>query len=165
VLTVLTAMSCLLSLGAVGVTIFFYWRFSRRQEISRERVSNQIQGILSEFNAASSDKIELLEERTEELRRVVDIADLKTKKLNRLIDQAEGLKKVLKQEKQQRKNSDAEDESTSESHRERILSLAEDGYTPSQIAEKTGIKPGEVSVIIRLNRSRLSGTGSGSVSS
>lgn len=154
-LIVLTTLSCLVSLAAIVITGLFYWKFSQKQEMSRERISNQISGILTEFNTVSNENLELLEDRTEELRRVVDLADLKTKKLNRLIDHAEGVKKFLKKELDKRGTEESEE---SQSHREQILSLAEDGYDVSQIAEKTGIKPGEVSVIIRLNKSRLSGT-------
>lgn len=151
-------VAVLVSVVSLGVTLFFYRRFSIKEERSRERINTEIEGILTEFNTVSNENIELLDDRTEELRAVVELADLKISKLNRLIDRAEGLSKVLKEERAHRKSSDPKNEnSVTQSHREQVLSLAEEGYSPQQIAQKTGIKPGEVSVIIRLNRSRLTG--------
>ncbi|MFB6357233.1 MAG: hypothetical protein ABEJ65_12050 [bacterium] len=152
----LSLIAALLSLVSIVVCGIFYWRFSKVQERSSEQLSNRISGILAEFNSISSDNIELLDDRTDELRRVVDLADLKIKKLNRLIDKAEGARKVL--EEQQKPQPGNEEGQLKSSRREKVLTLAEEGHSPGEIADKTGLKPGEVSVIIRLNRSRKVGT-------
>jgi len=151
-------VAILVSVFSLCLTVLFYRRFSKKEERSRERINTEIEGILTEFNTVSNENIELLDDRTEELRAVVELADLKISKLNRLIDRAEGLSKRLKQQRARKQSAENKDQgSVSQSHREQVLSLAEEGYSPEQIARKTGIKPGEVSVIIRLNRSRLSG--------
>lgn len=150
-------LALFVSVGSLCVMGYFYRRFCKKDDRSREKIKNEIEALLTEFNSVSNEKIELLDNSTEELRGVVDLADLKISKLNRLIDRAEGLSKVLKEERGRQRRQAESSESMSQSHREQVISLAEQGYSSAQIAEKTGIKPGEVSVIIRLNRSRLTG--------
>lgn len=144
----------LVSIVCVLATVFFYWRFRRRQELSTKQLSNRVSGLLSEFNAVSASKVEQLDERTGELRRVVELADLKIKKLNRLIDRAEGARKQL----ERRGSSASSGDDFDQSLRERVLERAQEGASPEEIARDLEMKPGEVSVIVRLNRSRLTGS-------
>ncbi len=143
-------IALIISMVSLLISCYFYWRFRRQREISTENLSSRISSLLSEFNSVSSTNIELLDDRTEELRRVVELADLKANKLNRLIDRGEGMQKSLRscQEKsavQPKYRSD----------REKVLSLAEEGHELEEIVRRTGLKKGEVEVLVRMNRSRM----------
>jgi DNA-binding NarL/FixJ family response regulator len=85
---------------------------------------------------------------------VVELADLKAKKLNRLVDSAEGTTKSLSKFRAASSNSVEE---ASKSRREKVIDLARQGCGAQEIARRTGIRKGEVSVILRLNRSRVTG--------
>ncbi len=149
----LTFISLSFSLLSLVLVCLFYWRVRKKQEMTVDNLSNRVSNLLSEFNSVSANNIELLEERTEELRRTTELADMKIKKINRLLDQLQGAKKRLQQVKE--KSEDGE--TTFSSRRERVLSLSEQGYSVEEIAEKTGLKRGEVDVIVKFNRSRLAG--------
>lgn len=143
-------IALIISVVSLAVSFYFYWQVRRQQELSTENLSNRISSLLSEFNSVSSTNIELLDDRTEELRRVIELADLKANKLNRLIDRAEGAQKSLRScqentSSQQKYNSD----------REEVLSLAEEGHDLEEIVQRTGLKKGEVEVLVRMNRSRM----------
>ena len=144
-------VSFLTSILAIAIAIYFYWNVRRRQEISSDKLSDRISSLLSEFNSVTAANIDLLDDRTAELRRVIELADLKANKLERLIDRAEGVNRSL--EKYQ-SGSGANSGSPAQSRREKVLDLARQGYKPDEIARRTGMKKGEVSVIVRLNRSR-----------
>lgn len=149
----LAFISILLSLFTLVLLCLFYWRVRKKQEMTVDNLSNRVSNLLSEFNSVSANNIELLEERTEELRRVTDLADMKIKKINRLLDQLQGARKELQRAQE---TEDSEDDGFS-SRREKVLSLSEQGYSVEEIAEETGLKRGEVDVIVKFNRSRLTG--------
>lgn len=146
-------ISLIMSFSSICIVGFFYWRFRKKHELSTERLSNRISSLLSEFNSVSSSNVKLLDDRTEELRRVVELADMKIEKLNTLIDQAESAQNIL----ERLRDSGNGKLSGNEEHHERVLTLYEQGYEPDEIAEETGLKPGEVSVIIGLNKSAVPG--------
>lgn len=142
----------LLSLLACGLSGFFYWRFRRQQELSVEEFSNRVSNLLSEFNSVTSSKVDLLDDRTEELRRVVDLANLKVKKLNRLIDEVESVEADLEGAAAAADGSENEDEDPRQT---KVLELAEEGKSPTEIADETELTPGEISVILKVNQSRI----------
>jgi hypothetical protein len=144
-----------LSLLACGLSCFFYWRFRRKQELSVEQFSNRVSGLLSEFNSVTSSKVDLLDDRTEELRRIVDLANLKIKKLEKLVEMAEETEKILEEEKEPVNLPDGDSEKTQQ---EKVIELAKDGKTPTEIAERTELTPGEISVILKVNRTELEET-------
>jgi len=143
-------IALIISIFSLILSFYFYWRTRCHQEISIENLSSRISSLLSEFNTISSTNIELLDDRTDELRRVIELADLKASKLNRLIDRGGKLQKKinLSQEK-------SGQDKRQESNREKVLRLAEKGLEPEEIAARTGMKKGEVAVLVRLNRSRV----------
>ncbi len=141
------------SLLACGMSGFFYWRYCRKHEMSVEEFSNRVSKLLSEFNSVTSSKVDLLDDRTEELRRVVDLANLKIKKLNRLIDRVEAIEGTLEDSKETDVAVEPQDD-----EQQRVLELAEEGKNPAEIAEATDMTPGEISVILKINRSRLEET-------
>jgi len=136
------------SLVACCLSGFFYWRFRRKQEMSVDQFSNKISGLMSEFNSVTASKVDLLDDRTEELRRIVDLANLKIKKLNELMDDVESLENTLDREA---KDEGSPVEETESSRQQRVLELAESGKTPTEIARDTELTPGEVSVILKVN--------------
>jgi len=151
---VLAFFSIILSLLAIVIVLLFFRRVRKEREMSVDNLSNRVSGLLSEFNAVSSNNIEMLEEKTEELRRVIELADLKIDKLNKLIDRVQGTRKKLKHETEQAEKQSYN--SARRSCREKVLEMSEMGYTVDEIAEELGLKQGEVDVIIRFNRSRTS---------
>ena len=148
-------LALLLSLMACGLSGFFYWRFRRQQELSVEEFSNRVSSLLSEFNSVTSSKVDLLDDRTEELRRVVDLANLKVKKLNRLIDQVEAIESDLEEAE---KSSPGSADEKEDPRQAKVLELAEEGKTPTEIADETELTPGEISVILKVNESRIQET-------
>ncbi|MGM0380839.1 MAG: hypothetical protein ACQEP7_02535 [bacterium] len=140
----------IISIFSLAMSGYFYWRFRRQQEISTDNLSNRISSLLSEFNSVSSTNIELLDDRTDELRRVIELADLKANKLNRLIDRGEGLQKSLRSAQES-----SPEQARYRSDREEVLSLAEEGHDLEEIVRQTGLKKGEVEVLVRMNRSRM----------
>lgn len=140
----------LLSVLSCGIASFFYWRFRHQHEASVEQFSNRVSGLLSEFNAVTDDKVDLLDDRTEELRRVVDLANLKIKKLNKLIDRVEGVESDLQEELTS--NDEVQSDSPDDPGQAKVLELAEEGKSPTEIAETTDLTPGEISVILKVNR-------------
>lgn len=146
-------MALVLSLLACGMSGFFYWRYRRKHEMSVEQFSNRVSKLLSEFNSVTSSKVDLLDDRTEELRRIVDLANLKIKKLNRLIDRVEAVENTLDVPE----DSDEVVEPVND-EQGRVLELAEEGKSPAEIADATDLTPGEISVILKINRSRVEET-------
>ncbi len=151
----LAFLSLVLSLVAVVLILIIYWRLRKERKMSVDNLSNRVSGLLSEFNAVSSNNIEMLEEKTDELRRVVELADLKIDKLNKLIDRVQGARKKLKHETDQAEKQSSN--SARRSCREKVLEMSEMGYSVDEIAEELGLKQGEVDVIIKFNRSRTAG--------
>ncbi|MFB6345695.1 MAG: hypothetical protein ABEK50_07995 [bacterium] len=133
----------LLSILIVGV---LYWRIRKKQEASVENFSNQISGLLSEFNSVTSSKVELLDDRTDELRRVVDMAEMKIDQLQDLIERVDAIRETLAVAEQS-------DEAGNEDRllREKVVELSRDGLSVTEIAEKTDLSPGEISVILKVN--------------
>ncbi|MFP4686796.1 MAG: hypothetical protein ACLFN5_01655 [bacterium] len=146
-------LSFFISVLALSIAVYFYRRFRRQQELSADQLSSRISSLLSEFNSVSATNVDLLDDRIDELRRVIELADLKAKKLERIVDNAEGVNKSLRQVQSASNKTGAADGT----RREKVLELARQGYEPAAIAEKTGIRRGEISVILRLNRSRVAG--------
>lgn len=144
-------LALLLSIVACGLSGFFYWRFRRKQELSVEEFSNRVGSLLSEFNSVTSSKVDLLDDRTEELRRVVDLANLKVKKLNRLLEKVESVEHELEE-------ASASREENEDGRHTKVLELAQEGKTPAEIADETELTPGEISVILKVNRSRVEET-------
>lgn len=134
-----------LSICAVFIVGILYWRFRRKQEVSVEKFSDQVSGLLSEFNSVTSSKVELLDDRTDELRRVVDRAEMKIEKLEALIEDAESVRESLTV------NDTSADEDSSDSEQEEVLELAQEGLGVREIAERTELTPGEISVILKVN--------------
>jgi predicted type IV restriction endonuclease len=146
-------IALVLSLLACATSAFFYWRSRRQHELSVEQFSNRVSKLLSEFNSVTSEKVDLLDDRTEELRRIVDLANLKIKKLNRLIDRVEAVEDNAVDAKESSPVVDTEDD-----EQNRVLELAEEGKSPAEIADVTDLTPGEISVILKINRSRVEET-------
>jgi len=150
----LVYLSFFMSFFALLAVAYFYWKFRRRQQLSTDQLSSRISSLLAEFNSVSATNVDLLDDRINELRRVVELADLKAKKLNRLVDSVEGTTKSLSKFRAASVNPAEE---ASKSRREKVIELARQGCGAQEIARRTGIRKGEVSVILRLNRSRVSG--------
>jgi predicted RNase H-like nuclease (RuvC/YqgF family) len=148
-------LALFLSLVACGLSAFFYWKSQRNQELSVERFSDRVSGLLSEFNSVTQSKVDLLDDRTEELRRIVDLANLKIKKLNQLIDQVEAVENTLDEPANR---SEPLDSSGDQSGQARVLELANEGKSLNEIAEITDLTPGEISVILKVNQTELEET-------
>lgn len=135
-----------LSLLSVAVVAVLYWRFRRKQEVSVKKFSDQVSGLLSEFNSVTSSKVELLDDRTEDLRRVVDRAEMKIEKLEDLLERAESVRESLAV--QETSESDQDEAGTDQ---QQVVKLAREGYDETEIAERTNLTPGEISVILKVN--------------
>ncbi len=151
----LELLAIFFSISSLVAVIIIYKQVQKKQQMTVESLSARVGNLLSEFNSVSSCNIDLLEDRTEELRRVVELADLKINKLNRLMDRVQGARKKLQFELS--KNQRSGTESTNRSRREKVLALSDQGHTVAEIAEQLGLKRGEVDVIIKFNRSRVAG--------
>lgn len=149
----LALVSLIISLSALVVASLLYWKARRKNKITSEKLSNRVGNLLSEFNEVSSSKVELLEEKTDQLRRVVELADLKIDKLDQLVDHATGARKQLEGEIDSAADKTAG--ASGKSRREKVLALAEQGFSVEEIARKLDLKRGEVDVIVKFNRSRL----------
>lgn len=141
-------LSLVISLGSLIGVVYFYRRFKKQQEVSMESLSNRVSNLLTEFNKVSSDNIDMLEEQTDDLRRVIELANLKIEKLNKLIDQAEGHRRLPEDDA-----GEEVEESDRRQVREEVLRLSEEGLGEEEIAEETGLQPREVAVMIRLHKS------------
>lgn len=135
-----------LSLIAVFIVGILYWRFRRKQEVSVEKFSDQVSGLLSEFNSVTSSKVELLDDRTAELRRVIDRAEMKIEKLEQLVQDAESVKDSLRFE-----DDSTSGEDSAGDDQKKALELAREGHDVTEIAERTDLSPGEISVILKVN--------------
>lgn len=139
-------LAIFLSLLSTFLVGFLYWHFRKQQEVSVQKYSDQVSGLLSEFNSVTSSKVELLDDRTDELRRVVDRAEMKIEKLETLIEEAEAIRESLT------KDSDPSDsENDSGANQDEVVNLAEEGLGVTEIAERTDLTPGEISVILKVN--------------
>lgn len=146
-----------LSFLACGLSVFFYWKLRRNQELSVEQFSNRVSGLLSEFNSVTNSKVELLDERTEDLRRLVDLANLKIKKMNKLLDNLDHHEAELDQLSDPEPSTDTGDPELPE--HEQVLEMAKNGKSSSEIASCTDFTPGEISVILKVNKSTTQETG------
>lgn len=146
-----------LSFLACGLSVFFYWKLRRNQELSVEQFSNRVSGLLSEFNSVTNSKVELLDERTEDLRRLVDLANLKIKKMNKLLDNLDHHEAELDQLSDPEPSTDTGDPELPE--HEQVLEMAKNGKSSSEIASCTDFTPGEISVILKVNNSTTQETG------
>lgn len=147
-------LALVLSVVSLVIALITLGRRPSTREFPDETLQEQLSGLLSEFNAAASSRVQLLEDRIEELDGLTREAESIAESLSSTIDQAEETRSLVSSGKP----SMSDDSEGPRSRMDRVLKLARHGYTPAEIADETDLKPGEVSVILRLHHSGSAST-------
>jgi hypothetical protein len=85
--------SIIVSIIIFGVAIFLFWKTNRKinaikSEIIQEELRDEMESLITEFNRTASRNIELIEDRIEELKRVMQKADNKIIQMEERIERA-----------------------------------------------------------------------------
>ncbi|MCD6550814.1 DUF6115 domain-containing protein [Thermotoga sp.] len=145
-------------------TVIFSWTYlllgreNSQRELDREELEERIMELMGKFRYMSANRLELLERKTQEIRRLISEANTVMSKLMVKMSEMERLessktenteKKVVKEEQKTKK--EFEDDTEKDFGIEKkIVSMYDRGFSEIDIAKKLGVTVGEVRLILQL---------------
>ena len=145
-------------------TVVFSWTYlllgreNSQRELDREELEERIMELMGKFRYMSANRLELLERKTQEIRRLISEANTVMSKLMVKMSEMERLessktenteKKVVKEEQKTKK--EFEDDTDKDFGIEKkIVSMYDRGFSEIDIAKKLGVTVGEVRLILQL---------------
>ncbi len=123
-----------------------------------ESFRNEVSNLMTDFNRVANININLLEDKVEDLKRVIQLADEKIIKLNTLIVDLEIVKQRGSSKKIEASKLDLPEippfpkKLLNRQRNERIKQLAKQGYLLEEIARTAEVSLGEVQLIVGLGR-------------
>ena len=145
-------------------TVVFSWTYlllgreNSQRELDREELEERIMELMGKFRYMSANRLELLERKTQEIRRLISEANTVMSKLMVKMSEMERLessktesteKKIVKEEQKTKK--EFEDDTEKDFGIEKkIVSMYDRGFSEIDIAKKLGVTVGEVRLILQL---------------
>lgn len=162
----------LVVLSTVG-TVVFSWTYlllgrnDNTKEPNQEDIEERIMELMGKFRYLSANRLELLEKKTQELRKLISEANTVMSRLmvkmseierERIFSSEDGEEKPEKIEKpdtpalqrQEELKAEERDEELETAIEKRIVSMYDRGFSEVDIAKKLGITVGEVRLILQL---------------
>jgi uncharacterized membrane-anchored protein YhcB (DUF1043 family) len=153
----------LVVLSTLG-TVVFSWTYlllgreNDQRELDREEIEERIMELMGKFRYMSANRLELLERKTQEIRRLIAEANTVMSKLMVKMSEMERLElsrveiteeKTVKEEQKTQK--EPEDDTEKDAGIEKkIVSMYDRGFSEIDIAKKLGVTVGEVRLILQL---------------
>lgn len=153
----------LVVLSTLG-TVVFSWTYlllgreNGQRELDREEIEERIMELMGKFRYMSANRLELLERKTQEIRRLIAEANTVMSKLMVKMSEMERLelsKVEITEEKtvreEQKTQKEPEDDTEKDAGIEKkIVSMYDRGFSEIDIAKKLGVTVGEVRLILQL---------------
>ncbi|ACM22358.1 MULTISPECIES: DUF6115 domain-containing protein [Thermotoga] len=153
----------LVVLSTLG-TVVFSWTYlllgreNGQRELDREEIEERIMELMGKFRYMSANRLELLERKTQEIRRLIAEANTAMSKLMVKMSEMERLelsKVEITEEKtvreEQKTQKEPEDDTEKDAGIEKkIVSMYDRGFSEIDIAKKLGVTVGEVRLILQL---------------
>lgn len=153
----------LVVLSTLG-TVVFSWTYlllgreNDQRELDREEIEERIMELMGKFRYMSANRLELLERKTQEIRRLIAEANTAMSKLMVKMSEMERLelsKVEITEEKtvreEQKTQKEPEDDTEKDAGIEKkIVSMYDRGFSEIDIAKKLGVTVGEVRLILQL---------------
>ncbi|PLV56624.1 DUF6115 domain-containing protein [Thermotoga sp. SG1] len=150
----------LVVLSTLG-TVVFSWTYlllgreNGQRELDREEIEERIMELMGKFRYMSANRLELLERKTQEIRRLISEANTVMSKLMVKMSEMERLelpKTEITEEKKEEQKLQKESEDTEKDFgiEKKIVSMYDRGFSEIDIAKKLGITVGEVRLILQL---------------
>lgn len=153
----------LVVLSTLG-TVVFSWTYlllgreNGQRELDREEIEERIMELMGKFRYMSANRLELLERKTQEIRRLIAEANTAMSKLMVKMSEMERLElprveiteeKTVREEQKTQK--EPEDDTEKDAGIEKkIVSMYDRGFSEIDIAKKLGVTVGEVRLILQL---------------
>ncbi|ADA66375.1 MAG: Uncharacterized protein XD64_1065 [Thermotoga sp. 47_83] len=153
----------LVVLSTLG-TVVFSWTYlllgreNGQRELDREEIEERIMELMGKFRYMSANRLELLERKTQEIRRLIEEANTVMSKLMVKMSEMERLElprveiteeKTVREEQKTQK--EPEDDTEKDAGIEKkIVSMYDRGFSEIDIAKKLGVTVGEVRLILQL---------------